>query len=79
LRNERGQQNVYPAIQHQQEKGWYVPAPVVLESIGQCTGISAKKSYRGKLPHELLIYEVDFVVFYAHESGRLVKLKGVVV
>ena len=36
-------------------------APVVAGTVGQCTGLSAVKSYRGVKPEDLLIFEGDVI------------------
>ena len=42
-------------------------------TIGQCTGLSAKKSYRGECPEDLLIFEGDIVKgSYEETDGRIV-------
>jgi len=42
-------------------------------TIGQCTGLSAKKSYRGERPEDLLIFEGDIAKgSYEEIDGRIV-------
>lgn len=37
-------------------------------TVGQCTGVSAVKSYRGDKPEDLLIYEDDIISFFVEKT-----------
>lgn len=46
--------------------------PVIPETLGQCTGLTAAKSYRGESEVDRLVFEGDlFVPYYVDAMGRL--------
>ena len=56
----RKEKALVPCIVHETDRGLLIKE-VDPATIGQCTGLSAKKSYRGESPKDLLIFEGDTV------------------